>query len=76
MKAIYLVGTYWYSADQGDWPNVQAVPEFLFEKLEDAEAKYEELAKTDSSWGFGWSTAYLVEASPDGFKELKGYWKR
>ena len=76
MKKAYLVGVYWYSADQGDWPNVQAAPQFFFERLKDAKAKYEELAKADRSWRFGFQTAYLVEASPDGFKELKGYWQR
>ncbi|MBR0460696.1 hypothetical protein IJI91_01755 [Candidatus Saccharibacteria bacterium] len=69
---IYLVGSVWYSADQGDWPNVREFPESAFSSLREAEAKYEELSRMNKSWGFGFQEAYLVEARNGELKFLKG----
>lgn len=75
MGKVYLVGSKWYSADQGDWPNTSEFPAYVFCNLEDAENKYEEIRKSDKSWGFGSETAYLVEMEygVKGKKVLKGY---
>jgi hypothetical protein len=62
MGKIYLVGIVWYSADQGDYPNTDNFPQVVFANLEEALEKYEELAKDDRKWGFGWQEAYLAEA--------------
>ena len=75
MAKVYLVGTKWYSADQGDWPNTSEFPYFVFvDDFASADAKYKDLAKNDRSWGFGSETAYLVEMEPGvkGHKTLKG----
>ena len=63
-KKIYLVGTTWYSADQGDFPNSSDFPYFAFVDLEEAKAKYNELSSHDRSWGFGFEKAYLVSMTP------------
>ena len=75
MSKIYLVGVVWFSSDQGDWPNNYEFPSCLFDNLEDAEAKYEELAKGNSTWTCGFQEAYLAEAIPGqpGIKVLKGH---
>lgn len=70
---LYLVGAIWYSADQGDYPNTREFPSYCCATFEEALEKYEELAKEDSSWGFGSQKAYLVEATPgQPFKALRG----
>lgn len=75
MAKVYLVGTSWYSADQGDMPNRSEFPCFVFvDDFESADAKYQDIAKNDKSWGFGSETAYLVEMEPGvkGHKNLRG----
>lgn len=74
MIKVYLVGVVWFSSDQGDWPNTYEFPSFVFDNLEEAEAKYMELAKGDHTWTCGFQEAYLTEATPGqpGIKVLKG----
>ena len=67
---LYLVGKVIFYPGAGDFPNVTEKPMFCFASLVEAENKYDELAKSDSSY----EKAYLVEASPEGFKELRGSW--
>ena len=59
---VYLVGAVWYSADQGDFTNNDNFPTAIFANLEEALKRYEELAKDNRRWGFGWQEAYLAEA--------------
>ena len=68
---VYLVGTVWYSADQGDFPNSSDFPYFVFvDDLQSAKVKYDELSQSrDRSWGFGFERAYLVSMTPG----VKGY---
>ena len=70
----YLVGEAWYSGDQGDYPNASTTPSFSTSSLEEAEERYQELSKNDSSWSYGFRQAYLVEVGPDGIHPLRGKW--
>lgn len=73
MDKMYLVGKIFFSGDTGELPNTSEFPKYCFATLEEAEAKYNELAKQDDSWGYGFVKAYLAEAVPgEPFKALKG----
>ena len=50
---IYIVGTTWFSGDQGSLPNVSDLPSYVETSLSAATQKYEELAKKDSTDAFG-----------------------
>ncbi len=71
---IYLVGTNWFSPDQGDFPNTHEFPSYCFATLEEADVKYQELARKDRDWGHsGFQEAYIVAAVPgQQFSVLKG----
>ena len=62
--SLFLVGSIWYSGDQGDLPNACEMPSYCFATLEEAKVKYQELAKFDSVWSFGFQEAYIIKATP------------
>ena len=73
---IYLVGTVWYSGDQGDFPNTWNFPESAYASLEEAEAEYERLsAARDRCWHGGLEKAFLVEARDGRITLLKGSYR-
>lgn len=71
--AFYLVGTTWYSASQGDYPNTDTFPSFHTFSAEEAERKYEEYRRRDRDGSTMFEHAYLLGALPDGkFEFIKG----
>ena len=72
-KTYYLVGSCWYSGDQGDFPNNFHFPTFISESLEEAERMYEEKAKEDDTWGYGCKSAYLISYHDGKYKMIRGY---
>lgn len=69
---IYLIGRRWYSADQGDFPNCTEFPKLCTTDLEKAEVLYNELAKDDETWSFGFCEAYLIESNDNGYHIIHG----
>ncbi len=73
LKKIYLVGSCWYSCQQGDMPNSSNFPSFWYESLHDALQKYEELARKDEHSYGEVTEAYLVEMDEVGNKrDIRG----
>lgn len=72
---IYLIGTSWYSSDQGDYPNTDNFPEYVETEWSKALSRFEELKKKDRSWSCGSQKAYLVqmEVGKQGHETLMGH---
>lgn len=71
---MYLVGKYTsWTGDADGCPNTREFPSFCYESLDDAYAKYEELAKSDNaSWAYC-EKSYIIEANTvGGFKIVCG----
>ena len=62
----YLLGTEWFSADQGDMPNNHEFPTKFFLNKEDAEREFVEMNKKNDTWGFGYQMAYIAPMYADG----------
>lgn len=72
MEKLYLVGNCWFSADQGDFPNNFHFPKLITSSRDEADKKYDELAKKDDSWGCGCSSAYLISVEEGKYRLLRG----
>lgn len=62
----FLVGTYWYSADQGEMPNTYEFPKQFIQSFEKAEELFLEESSKNHSWGCGGETAYIAPVYKDG----------
>ena len=71
---MYLIGYVWFSdSDFGGDSNTVEFPKICTANLEEAEKKYSEFAKKDSSWSGGFQRAYIIKATNEGkFEVVKG----